>query len=126
MFCKILNNRLVEHLDRVRALHEGQAGFRNIRSCIDNVYTLNEVVQRSLREDEPIYAFVQKAYDTVWRDGLWLKLWDTGVKGKMWRVVKGMYEVSRSAVLLDGDMFSIEQGVAQGCSLSPILFSVFE
>ena len=51
-----------------------------------------------------------------------------GVKGKMWRVVKGMYEVSRSAVLLEGEksnMFSVEQGVAQGCSLSPILFSVF-
>ena len=25
---------------------------------------------------------VQKAYDTVWRDGLWLKLWDLGVKGE--------------------------------------------
>ena len=32
----------------------------------------------------------------------WLKLRDMGVKEKMWRVVKGMYEVSRSAVLLDG------------------------
>ena len=28
VFCKILNNRLVEHLDRERALHEGQAGYR--------------------------------------------------------------------------------------------------
>ena len=116
VFCK---NRLVEHLDRERALHEGQAGFRKNRSCIDNVYTLNEVVQGRLREDKPTYAFfldVQKAYDTVWRDGLWLKLWDMGVKGKMWRVVKGMYEVSRSAVLLDrekSNMFSVEQGVAQ-------------
>ena len=39
-----------------------------------------------------------------------------------------MYEASRTAVLLDGEksnMFSVEQGVAQGCSLSPILFSVF-
>ena len=89
VFCKILNNRLVEHLDRERALHEGQAGFRKNRSCTDNVYTLNEVVQGRLREDKPTYAFfldVQKAYDTVWRDGLWLKLWDMGVKGKMWRV----------------------------------------
>ena len=34
-----------------------------------------------------------------------------------------MYEVSRSAVLLEGEKstaFSLEQGVAQGCSLSPI------
>ena len=37
---------------------------------------------------------VQKAYDTVWRDGLWLKLWDMGVQGEMWCVVKGMYEVN--------------------------------
>ena len=35
---------------------------------------------------------------------------------------------SRSAVILEGeklDVFNVEQGVAQGCSSSPILFSVF-
>ena len=58
---------------------------------MDNVYTSNEIVEGRLREDKPTYADVQKAYNTVWRDGLWLKLWDMGVKGKMWRVVKGMY-----------------------------------
>ena len=113
VFCKILNNRLVQCLDK-GALHEGQAGFRINRSC-----------------DKKTYAFffdVQKAYDSVWHDGLWYKLWDIGVKGRMWRVIKKMYESSKSAVLLEGeksDTFTIEQGVAQGCSLSPILFSVF-
>ena len=71
---------------------------------------------------------VQKAYDTVWGDGLWLKLCDMGVKGRMWRVIKKIYEASRSTVLLEREksaMFSVEQGVALGCSLSPILFSVF-
>ena len=51
-----------------------------------------------------------------------------GVKGKMWRVIKTMYNSSRSAVLLESEKsstFSVEQGVPQGCSLSPILFSVF-
>ena len=41
----------------------------------------------------------------------------------MWRVIKKMYMSSRSAVLLEGeksDSFNVEQGVAQGCSLSPI------
>ena len=50
------------------------------------------------------------------------------MRGKMWRVIKEMYSVSRSAVLLDGEcseVFDVEQGVAQGCSLSPISFSVF-
>ena len=38
---------------------------------------------------------VQKAYDTVWRNGLWVKLWDLGVRGRMWRVIKRMYEAVR-------------------------------
>ena len=131
VFCKIINNRLVQCLDKEGALHEGQAGFRLNRGCMDNVYTLNEIVQGRLRENKKTYAFfldVQKAYDTVWHDGLWYKLWDMGVKGRMWRVIKKMYMSSRSAVLLEGeksDSFNVDQGVAQGCSLSPILFSVF-
>ena len=51
-----------------------------------------------------------------------------GVKGRMWRVIKKMYMSSRSVVLLEGeksDSFNVDQGVAQGCNLSPILFSVF-
>ena len=46
----------------------------------------------------------------------------------MWRVIKKMYMSSRNAVLLEGeksDSFNVEVNVAQGCSLSPILFSVF-
>ena len=59
VFCKILNNRLVQCLDKKRALHEGQAGFRLNRGCMDNVYTyaLNEIVQGRLREDKKTYAF---------------------------------------------------------------------
>ena len=118
-------------LDKEGALHEVQAGFRLNRGCMDNVYTLNEIVQGRLRENKKTYAFfldIQKAYVTVWHDGLWYKLWDMGVKGRMWRVIKKMYMSSRSAVLLEGeksDSFNVDQGVAQGCSLSPILFSVF-
>ena len=43
-------------------------------------------MQSRLKEGKVItYAFfldVKKAYDTVWRDGLWLKLWEMGVRGK--------------------------------------------
>ena len=57
MFCKILSNRLVQCLDKERALYEGQAGFRLNRGCMDNVYTLNEIVQGRLRENKKTYAF---------------------------------------------------------------------
>ena len=65
VICKILNNRLVQCLDK-GALHEGQVGLdltevawimctgwlRLNRGCMDNVYTLNEIVQGRLREDK--------------------------------------------------------------------------
>ena len=37
----------------------------------------------------------------MWCDGVWLKLWEMGVRGKVWRVIKQMYEFSRSAVFLE-------------------------
>ena len=70
-------------------MHKGQTGFHVGRSCMDNVCVLNEVVQGRLKEDKVTYAFfldVKKAYDTVWHDGLWLKLWEMGVRGKVCRI----------------------------------------
>ena len=61
---------------------------------------------------------------TVWRNGLW----EIGIRGKMWRMVKNMTECAKSAIKLDGETskyFYIIQGVAQGCTLSPTLFKVF-
>ena len=51
---------------------------------------------------------VQKAYDTVWRGALWLKLWDMGIKGRMWRVIKKMYEASRSTVFRRGEVSYVQ------------------
>ena len=71
------------------------------------MYTLNEVVHSRLEEDKATYAFflgIKKAYDTVWHDGLWLKLWEIGVRGRMWWVFKAMHEASRSAVCSEGEM----------------------
>ena len=48
-FCKILSNRVVE---LERALHEGQAEFRENRSY---VFTLNEITQGRMRDT---YAFL--------------------------------------------------------------------
>ena len=84
VFCKVINDRLVQYLDCGGKLHKGQAGFHVGRSYEDNTYVLNEVVQGRLKEGKVTYAFfldVKNAYDTVWHDGLWLKLWERGKYG---------------------------------------------
>ena len=55
------------------------------------IHLINGVVQGGSREDKKTYAFfldIQKTYYSVWCDGLWYKLWDMGVKGRMWHVIK--------------------------------------
>ena len=74
-----------------------------------------------------MYCFIdiQKAYDRVWREGLWEKLAEYGISGKMWRVLRSIYENVESSVMLGGNnsrFFPINVGLRQGCILSPILF----
>ena len=67
-------------------LSESQAGFRFDRSCVDNIFILNEVIQGRLQEGKKTFCFfldIKKAYDTVWRDGLWYKMWEMGIQGKL-------------------------------------------
>ena len=81
VFCKVIYDRLVKYLDCGGKLHEGQTGFRVGRNCMGNACVLNGVVQGRLKEGKVTYAFfldVKKAYDTVWHDGLWLKIVGNG------------------------------------------------
>ncbi|CAB1117831.1 unnamed protein product [Ectocarpus sp. CCAP 1310/34] len=131
VFCKLLNDRIVGVLEKEHSISEGQAGFRKKRGCVDHVFTVGRIIQGRKRAGKPTYCFfldVKKAYDTVWTNGLWKQLSKYGIKGEMWRVLKKMTECTRSAVMLDGELskfFDIEQGVPQGCTLSPTLFQVF-
>ena len=55
-------------------------------------------------------------------------MWELGIQGKLWRVIRNIYNVNSSCVFLNGcksDYFDIYQGVVQGCTLSPTLFLIF-
>ena len=52
---------------------------------------LRNLKNSKISGSDGIVGELQEAYDSVWHDGLWYKLWDMGVKGRMWRVIKKMY-----------------------------------
>ena len=51
VYCKVINNRLVQHFDKGGVLHEGHSGFRLKRSCVD------KLVQGRMKEGKRTYAF---------------------------------------------------------------------
>lgn len=93
LYTKLLDTRLMSWLESHQRLHTCQAGFRRKRSCVDHIYSLSQIVQSRIRQGLPTFIFFRdaaKAFDTVWRDGLFAKLWDTGVRGKFWRLIRNL------------------------------------
>ena len=127
----VLNERMTAHVESTQAIGDEQAGFSRGRSCLDHVYILSELIAARREQNKHTYLCyldMSKAYDRTWRDGVWKRLLEVGVRGKMWRVVKDMYRTVSSRVVLDSgvtDAFDTEEGLRQGSVLSPLLFSIF-
>lgn len=134
----VLNTRIVDWSERMAAakvrpavLSEEQGGFRPRRGCLDQLFVLVEALRVRRQRGTATFACfidVRKAYDTVFRDGMWKRLYDAGLRGKIMRVLYDIYEKSESAVIVNGvcsQWFRSEVGVRQGCVLSPVLFSIF-
>ena len=58
------------------------------------------------KKKELYCAFIDfaKAFDTVWRKGLWHKLLGNEINGKMYKVILNMYSGIKSRVLYNGEM----------------------
>jgi exonuclease III len=129
LYLSLWATRIARHADH--RLGERQGGFRAGRSTVDQALILHEALLRRKRAGkETFLCFVdfRKAFDTVWHEGLWKRMWDTGIRGKAWRVTRNLYSSINACVKL-GDKtsrnVSMRQGVRQGCPLSPILFNLF-
>ena len=70
----------------------------------------------------------RKAFDTVDRELLWEKLMMYGITGNFLNCLKAMYQGYECSVEVNHQCtpyFSVDQGVKQGCLLSPSLFNLF-
>ena len=79
---RVLNARLAAYCESEDLLVDEQAGFRTGRSCADQLFILTEVLAEHRQAGKKVVACfidVRKAYDRVWRDGLWKALWQKGV-----------------------------------------------
>ena len=89
------------------------------RSTVDQLFILTEIIRNRKRPTFCGFLDVAKAYDRVWRNGLWFQLSQSGIKGKMWRILKNIYKTVESSILL-GDYYTdfFQVGLRQGCLVS--------
>ena len=130
-FTSIINYRLTNFINNNNILSENQAGFRPGYFTVDHIFTIKNVIDVFLSKKKKIFcAFIdfKKAFDTVWRSGLWSKLLTCGVTGNLLNVIKSIYNNIKSRIVANGaksNYFSCYTGVRQGENLSPLLFSSF-
>ena len=80
----ILNERLTSYLEINNLLNINQAGFRKKHSTSDGMFllhTLAEMYKRKNMKSFCCFIDFQKAFDSVWRAGLWAKMWNYNVHG---------------------------------------------
>lgn len=132
LFTSILNRRLSRWAEMVGVLPNCQTGFREDRSCLDNIFVVNTTVQFQLRLGSRsvycLYVDFCRAFDSVSHSLLWNKIHGLGVGGRFIRTVGSLYEQASLQVRSGGvlsDTFHITEGVLQGEMLSPLLFILF-
>ncbi|MES9880125.1 MAG: reverse transcriptase family protein [Sedimenticola sp.] len=131
LYCYILNDRLSKWADENGKIAEEQNGFRRKRSTTDHIASLTNIIETRTKAKRSTYcAFVdfKKAFDSVDRDILWQRLTHNGIGGKMFGAIRSLYSSVSACVRVNSlhtDWFNVSTGLRQGCSLSPILFTLF-
>ena len=94
------------------------------------IFTARQLQEKCQEQHQPLYTtFVDltKAFDTVYREGLWRIMEQFGCPAKIITIVRQFHDGMQARVLDDGncsEAFSVTNGVKQGCVLTPTLFSI--
>ena len=110
-------------------LRENQCGFRQNRSCIDQIYSLHCIIHRCIEFNIPLYInFVdfKAAFDSIDRQFIWRSLQHYGLPDKYIRILKAFFSHKISAVRVNGeltDWFTVNSRTGQGDIQAPPVFN---
>src|SRR6218665_2488737 len=97
VYDKVIEMRIRERVE----LHDNQFGFRPGRGTMEAEVITRQVQEKILEGNNKIYwTFVdlEKAFDRVPREVIYLSLREKGITEKMVPLVKSMYEAARTSV----------------------------
>ena len=126
VLCTLLNDRLSNFCLINKLINVEQIGFlkNNRTAAVVNKYVGDQKSKKLFT----CFIDFQKAFDSVWHDGLFRKLENKGINGNFLNLIKNIYDSTSCAVKVNNkttNFFPYKKGVQQGNPLSPLLFNLF-
>ncbi len=128
---KAVKEQLVAYLETNNILSEEQYGFRENRTITDVLFNVNKDIHDAISKDDKImlvFLDIKKAFDSIDRDKLIIKLEAIGVRGNALSWFTSYLDGRRQCVSMYGvnsDLLPVNYGVVQGSTLGPILFLIY-
>ena len=100
-----MNKRLNKYAENIELITKVQTGFRKGYSTLDNIFILHSLISIYLSSGKKLHCtFIdfKKAFDTVWRLGLWQKFIKSNISGKIFKVIYNLYKDTKSCISHSG------------------------
>ena len=131
VFEKLVNNRIVDHLEKCGLFSDFQYGFRSSRSTADLLTVVSDRIARAFNMSGSTRAValdISKAFDRAWHAGLLHKRKSYGISGQIFGLISSFLSNRRLRVVLDGKYsqeYQVNAGVPQGSILGPTLLVLY-
>ena len=131
VFEKLVNNRIVDYLDKCVFFSDSQYGFRSCRSTPDLLTVLPDRIARAFNRSGATRAvafYTSTPFDRVLHAGFLHKRKSCGISGQMFSLISSFLSNRRLLVVLDAkpsQEYPVNAGVNQGSILSPTLFLLY-
>lgn len=127
---KLTTSIISDNILKMIQLQDEQQGFRRGRSCVDAIFIIRQISEKSLEFNRPaFFCFIdlEKAFDRIRLKHVLNILEKYNVPDSLICLIQNIYVDNYAKVKIDGKiegMIPVQQGIRQGDSLSPLLFNI--